>query len=65
MFEVLIMSIGLVLIIEGGLYYFFASRIDDIIEVLKTINAKNIKKISLVLVFIGFCLIYFILRPYL
>tara|TARA_Y100000817_G_C16407074_1_gene345763 strand:- start:94 stop:291 length:198 start_codon:yes stop_codon:yes gene_type:complete len=64
MSEVIFISIGIVLIIEGVLYFFLANNINLIIRVLKEINSKRIKNISLILVFIGFCLIYFMIRPY-
>ena len=65
MFDLLIISIGLVLIIEGSLYFFLANRINLVINILQDINPKKIKNISVAVVFIGFCLIYFIIRPYL
>ncbi len=65
MFDIIIVSIGLVLIIEGLLYFFLANKISALITLLSSINPKKIKNFSLFLVFIGLCLIYFIIRPYL
>ena len=65
MFDLLIISIGLVLIIEGSLYFLLANKINLVINILQDINPKKIKNISVAVVFIGFCLIYLIIRPYL
>ena len=62
--DIIIISIGLVLIIEGLLYFTLANKLDLVISALSSMNPQKIKKISIILVFIGLCLIYFIIRPY-
>ena len=64
MIEILIISIGLMLVIEGLIYFFFANNLKLVINVLQQINPKKVKNISLTIVFIGFCLIYFTIRQY-
>ena len=64
MLDIIIISIGLVLIIEGLLYFTLANKLDLVISALSSMNPQKIKKISIILVFIGLCLIYFIIRPY-
>ena len=64
MFEVLIISIGLVLVIEGMLYYLFADKIDSLIDMLKSINKQKIKTFGLGAAFVGICLIYFTIKSY-
>ncbi len=64
MLDIIIISIGLVLIIEGLLYFTLANKLDLVISTLSSMNPQKIKKISFILVFIGLCLIYFIIRPY-
>ena len=64
MYEILVISIGLVLIIEGLLYFFLASRINILINIFKDIHPKKIKNTCMIMVFIGFCLIYFTIRRY-
>lgn len=64
MFELLIISIGLVLVIEGTMYFLFADRLEYFLNILKNINSQKIKIISLVVVLIGFCLIYFTFKYY-
>ncbi len=64
MFEILIISIGLVLVIEGTMYYFLADRINNIVDILKSFNPKKIKTASLFSAIFGLCLIYFTFRFY-
>ena len=64
MLEVLIVSIGIVLVIEGLLYFILADRIDYFIKVLKNFNKQKIKSISLTVAFLGLCLIYFTFKVY-
>ena len=64
MFEILIVSIGIVLIIEGILYFFIARNLDLVIEQLQKFNSKSLKNFGLIIALIGYCLIYYILRFY-
>ena len=64
MFEILIISIGLVLVIEGIIYFILASRLNYIAEILIKIDPQTIKTFSLVVALIGICLIYFTFRFY-
>ena len=64
MFEILIISIGLVLVVEGAIYFLFADKLDYLVSFLKSVDTKKIKKVSLIIIFIGFCLIYFTFRNY-
>tara|TARA_B100000945_G_C20108499_1_gene469184 strand:- start:422 stop:628 length:207 start_codon:yes stop_codon:yes gene_type:complete len=64
MLEVIIISIGLVLVVEGAIYFLFADKLDYLVSFLKSVDTKKIKKVSLIIIFIGFCLIYFTFRNY-
>ena len=64
MFEILIISIGLVLVIEGILYFILASKLNYLLEMLRKIDAQKIKTFSLFLALLGICLIYFTFRFY-
>ena len=64
MFEVLIMSIGLVLVMEGTLYYLLADKIDSLVDILKSTNKQKIKTFGLCAAFVGICLIYFTIKSY-
>ena len=64
MFEVLIISIGLVLVIEGILYFMLADKLHDLALILKNFNKQKVKIISLSIVLLGLCLIYFTFRFY-
>ena len=61
MFKTIVISIGLVLVIEGVMYFFLANKLNYLIQLLEKINPRKIKSISLTSVFFGLCLIYFTL----
>ncbi len=64
MFEVLLISIGLVLIVEGMLYFFLANNSKKYLDMLSLINPQTIKNISLFFALLGLCLIYFTFKYY-
>ena len=64
MLEVLVISIGLVLVIEGTIYFLLANKLDYLFTVLKNTNIQIIKTISITIVFFGLCLIYFTFKYY-
>ena len=64
MLEVLVISIGLVLVIEGTIYFLLANKLDYLFTVLKNTNIQMIKTISITIVFFGLCLIYFTFKYY-
>ena len=64
MFEIFIISIGLVLIIEGTLYFLLANRLSLIINKLNKFDPQKIKNISLFMALLGLCLIYYIINHY-
>ena len=64
MIEILIISIGLVLVIEGFLYFILASKIKDFVKIINNFNTQQIKTISLIIIIIGTCLIYFTFKLY-
>ena len=64
MSEILFTSIGLVLIIEGILYFFLANNLNKLLNILSSINPQTIKNISAFCVMMGLCLIYFTFKYY-
>jgi len=64
MLKLLLFGIGLLLFFEGILYFFLAGKLKTIIDQLKNIDPQKIKTISLVMIIIGACLIYFTFRFY-
>jgi len=62
--EILIISIGLVLVIEGLLYFMLASKLLMIMKLIQNIDPQKIKTFSLVITLVGICLIYFTFRFY-
>jgi len=64
MLKVLLLSIGLVLVFEGLIYFLFAGKMVEFLEQISKIDPQIIKTISVFAVGIGVCLIYFTLRFY-
>jgi len=64
MLKVLLLSIGLVLIFEGIIYFLFARKMIKYLEQISKTDPDIIKTISVFSVSIGVCLIYFTLRFY-
>ena len=64
MLKILLLSIGLLLVFEGLIYFIFARNMNNYIDQLKKIDPYIIKTISTICVGVGFCLIYFIFRFY-
>jgi len=64
MFEILLISIGLVLIIEGMLYFFLANNLKKYLNMLSLFNPQTVKNISLFFALLGLCLIYFTFKYY-
>ena len=64
MFKLLILGIGLLLFFEGLLYFFLAGNLKMLLEQLGKVDPQKIKTISLLMIIIGACLIYFTFRFY-
>ena len=64
MSEIIITSIGLVLIIEGILYFLLANNLNKLLNIISAINPQTIKNISAFCALIGLCLIYFTFKYY-
>tara|TARA_Y100001970_G_C14207125_1_gene844737 strand:- start:2134 stop:2337 length:204 start_codon:yes stop_codon:yes gene_type:complete len=64
MLKFLFFGIGFVLLFEGLIYFFLANKIKYILQELDSLGAKKIKSFSTLLIFLGFCLIYFTFRFY-
>ena len=59
MLKLLLLGIGLLLFFEGILYFFIAGNLSTILDQLNKVDPQNIKTISLIMIIIGSCLIYF------
>ncbi len=64
MLKFILFGIGFVLLFEGLVYFFFASKIKNIFQIINSYNTEKIKLFSTLLVFLGLCLIYFTLKYY-
>ncbi len=64
MLEILLLSIGLLLIFEGLVYFLLANKMNILINFLNNLDSKIVKSISTFCIVLGCCLIYFTLRLY-
>ena len=64
MLKLLLLGIGLLLFFEGLLYFLMAGNLKLLIEQLGKVDPQKIKTISLLMLIIGACLIYFTFRFY-
>tara|TARA_B100001121_G_C18370621_1_gene471463 strand:- start:370 stop:576 length:207 start_codon:yes stop_codon:yes gene_type:complete len=64
MLKVLLVSIGLVLVIEGLLYFFISDNLHKLLKILEKYNKQTIKTLSLSVALAGLCLIYFTFKIY-
>ena len=64
MLKLLILGIGLLLFFEGLLYFFLAGNLKSLFEQLSKVDPQKIKTISLLMLILGACLIYFTFRFY-
>ena len=64
MIKLVLLGIGLLLFFEGLLYYFLSGNLKKILDQLATVDPQKIKTISLFMIIIGACLIYFTFRFY-
>ena len=59
MLKLLLLGIGLLLFLEGILYFFLASNLNSLLDQLSKVDPQKIKTISLIMIIIGSCFIYF------
>ena len=64
MTKLILLGIGLLLFFEGLLYFFLAGNIKKILDHLAMVDPQKIKTISLIMIIIGACLIYFTFNNY-
>ena len=64
MLELILLSIGFLLVFEGLIYYFFAGNMKNFLDQISKIEPNVIRIFSIFAIGIGVCLIYSILRFY-
>ena len=64
MLKLFLLGIGLLLFFEGILYFFLARNLNSILVQISKVDPQKIKTISLIMMIIGACLIYFTFRFY-
>jgi len=64
MLKLILLGTGLLLFFEGILYFFLAGNLNSLLDQLSKVDPQKIKTISLIMIIIGSCLIYFTFSPY-
>jgi len=64
MLKFILFGIGFVLLFEGLVYFFFASKIKNIFQMISVYNTEKIKLFSTLIVLLGACLLYFTFKYY-
>ena len=64
MLKYLLFGIGFLLLVEGLIYFFFASKVKNFFEILSSLKKENIRTFSCIMIILGLCLIYFTLKFY-
>ena len=64
MIKIVLLGIGLLFFFEGLLYFFLAGNLKKLLDQLATVDPQKIKSISLIMIIIGACLIYFTFNNY-
>ena len=64
MLKLFLLGIGLLLFFEGTIYFFLAGNLNTLLDQLRKVDPQKIKTISLGMIIIGACLIYFTFRFY-
>ena len=64
MLKLLLLGIGLILFFEGLLYFFLAGNLKKLLDHLASVDPQKIKTISLIMIIVGACLIYFTFSNY-
>ena len=64
MLKFFLFGIGFIFLFEGLVYFFFAKKINNILQIINSLDTDKIKSFSTLLILIGACLIYFTLRFY-
>ena len=64
MLKLFLFGLGFVLLFEGLFYFFFANKMKNIFEIIKSYDCEKIRFFSSILIVFGLCLIYFTLKFY-
>jgi len=64
MIKLLLLGLGLLFVFEGLLYFFLSNKLNSIIEQLSKTDPQVIKILSVILIAMGTCLIYFTFKLY-
>jgi len=59
MLELLFLSLGILLLVEGTIYFLFPNKMKNLAKIFLETEDSKVKNIALFSLFVGFCLIYF------
>tara|TARA_B100000686_G_scaffold128756_1_gene135930 strand:+ start:103 stop:294 length:192 start_codon:yes stop_codon:yes gene_type:complete len=62
MLKFFLIGLGIMLLIEGGMYGIFPKQMKNLMKLALNISEQKIRNIALASCVIGFCLIYFNIR---
>ena len=64
MLKLILFGIGMIFVFEGLIYFFFAKKLKQIFETLSYLKYEKIRNFSLILIILGLCFIYLVLKDY-
>ena len=64
MLKFLLLGMGFAFIIEGLVYFLFAKKVRNMLEVIRSYDPEKIRSFSSILIIVGLCLIYFTFKFY-
>ena len=64
MLKYIFIGFGLMLFLEGLLYFFLIKKIKNIMNTIKENDIEKIRFIALFSIFLGLCLVYFTIKYY-
>ena len=64
MLKFILFGVGFILLFEGLVYFFFANKIKNILQIISVYNTENVKLFSTIMVLLGVSLIYFTFKYY-
>ena len=64
MLKFILFGIGFIFLFEGLVYFFFAKKIKNMLQIINSFGTEKIKSFSTLLILIGAFLIYFTFRFY-
>ena len=64
MLKLILFGIGFVFIFEGFIYFLFAKKMRNMVDIISSYEPEKIRSFSSILIIFGLCLIYFTFKLY-